>query len=737
MELAFLSAVEQARLVRGGEVSSVELVRALPRADRAPRSRSSTPSSPSARTRRSPTRGEHRRERRGRAVPRRPDRREGPHRDRRHPDDLLLPRVRRQRPRLRHRRRAPDPRGGVRHRRQDEHAGVRDRRVHRVGAERRNAEPVEPGPHPRRVERRRSGRARGGPRSHRSRTDGGGSIRIPASCCGLFGLKPSRGRVSTAPFTSLEGLSTAGPLTRSVEDAARSWTCSPATSPAIPGGRRRPSGRSQRRADRPRRLRVAVTSTPPIDVPVDPRLRRRRARSAAALLAELGHDVVEATPPWREPGLFDTFIAVWQVGPALYPVDDRAPDAAQPRARRARHARAPPRTTRAAVARLQLLARRIVAFWERLRRRPDADARAAPGADRLAGTTSTARSSSSSATREFTPFTAVANLTGLPAMSLPLHWSDDGLPIGVQAIGPPAGDALLLGLAAQLEAARPWGDRAAADLARSAGERDPDLLSGRGVQHPRRASSRDRERHVLVAVLVEDHVARPRVGERPRHHRVVALARELELDARSRDDPELLDVVAVEVEGDVAEAVDVEERRVDRAVGDDRLRQIEPNEALRIDGRAELREGDPVRQMRRSGAEEIASVERPRDRLERVVRDSPARAPPRCPARLAAGSSSPLSGPTYSRPSSSRSASGRLGPPTPGSTIARWTPTGMNPIVFARTSAPCRIDFGGIPCVMSMICASGAMRLMTPWQVPTKSSLSPKSLRNVMNTRGA
>jgi amidase len=60
---------------------------------------------------------------------------------------------------------------------------------------------------------------------------------------------------------------------------------------------------------------------------------------------------------------------------------------------------------------------------------------------------------------EFTPFTAVANLTGLPAMSLPLHWSDDGLPIGVQVIGPPAGDALLLSLAAEIERARPWAER--------------------------------------------------------------------------------------------------------------------------------------------------------------------------------------------------------------------------------------------------------------------------------------
>jgi amidase len=59
----------------------------------------------------------------------------------------------------------------------------------------------------------------------------------------------------------------------------------------------------------------------------------------------------------------------------------------------------------------------------------------------------------------FTPFTAVANLTGLPAMSLPLHWTEDGLPVGVQAIGPPAGDALLLRLAAQVESARPWSEQ--------------------------------------------------------------------------------------------------------------------------------------------------------------------------------------------------------------------------------------------------------------------------------------
>jgi amidase len=59
----------------------------------------------------------------------------------------------------------------------------------------------------------------------------------------------------------------------------------------------------------------------------------------------------------------------------------------------------------------------------------------------------------------FTPFTPVVNVTGLPAVSVPLHWTDEGLPIGVQLIGPPAGEAVLLRVCARLEQARPWRDR--------------------------------------------------------------------------------------------------------------------------------------------------------------------------------------------------------------------------------------------------------------------------------------
>jgi amidase len=288
-------------------------------------------------------------------------------------------------------------------------------------------------------------------------TDGGGSIRIPASCCGLFGLKPSRGRVSSAPFGSLEGLSTAGPMARTVEDAAAFLDVLSGYEPGDPwwaAPPERPFAIAAREA--PGRLRVAVTTTPPIDTPVHSEC-VRAALSAAEVLAGLGHDVREETPPWREPTLFDLFLTVWQVGPALHPVDETAMTALNRGLVESARATSAIEYARA-VAQLQALARRIVSFWA------DVDVLVTPTLalppvpigwqEAVTGSIEQLQRNT-----EFTPFTAVANLTGQPAMSLPLNWSDDGLPIGVQAIGPPAGDALLLQLAAQIEAARPWADR--------------------------------------------------------------------------------------------------------------------------------------------------------------------------------------------------------------------------------------------------------------------------------------
>jgi len=189
-------------------------------------------------------------------------------------------------------------------------------------------------------------------------------------------------------------------------------------------------------------------------VPVDEEC-ATAALGAAALLAELGHDVREATPPWAIPELIDHFIRVWQIGPAtmgiafeeLEPINRAlAEDAvATP---------SPDATT--SVYRLQAETRKILAFWD------DVDVLVTPT---LAlppvpiGWTfeDTGGDPRAAFARQmlFTPFTPVINVTGQPAMSLPLHWSD-GLPIGVQFVGRPFAEATLVRLAAQLENERPW-----------------------------------------------------------------------------------------------------------------------------------------------------------------------------------------------------------------------------------------------------------------------------------------
>src|SRR5207237_2659317 len=130
-------------------------------------------------------------------------------------------------------------------------------------------------------------------------SDGGGSIRIPASCCGLFGIKPSRGRVSPAPYTSgsLE-LSQSGPISVTVRDAAAYLDVVAGYEPGDAHWAPPPARPflDEVGAD-PGRLRIAVTSEPPIPYEVDPRV-ARVGHNAAEALAALGHDVVEMTPPW-------------------------------------------------------------------------------------------------------------------------------------------------------------------------------------------------------------------------------------------------------------------------------------------------------------------------------------------------------------------------------------------------------------------------------------------------------
>jgi len=297
------------------------------------------------------------------------------------------------------------------------------------------------------------------PAAHAS--DGGGSIRIPASCCGLVGLKPSRGRVSPAPYGSGSlGLGTSGALTRTVRDTAALLDVVAGNEPGDFYVAPAPERPFLAEADLPPgHLRIALTLDPPAQIPVDP-VCAAAARDAAELLAGLGHDVVEQTPPWRSDELMLHFIRVWQVGPAVAGVDDLSLLEPINRALAEDAHATPSHAHAAAVLELQAIVRRVVAFWEGVDvvLTPTLALPPVPigwtyedtgGDPHLAFARQTL----------FTPFTPLVNVTGQPAVSLPLHRSPDGLPVGVQLIGRPFAEATLIRLAAQLEEARPWAHR--------------------------------------------------------------------------------------------------------------------------------------------------------------------------------------------------------------------------------------------------------------------------------------
>jgi amidase len=300
--------------------------------------------------------------------------------------------------------------------------------------------------------------------------DGGGSIRIPASCCGLFGLKPTRGRVSWSPqwTEGAIGLPTDGVLTRTVMDTAVALDLisgyepgdsfllpEPETSFADAAGRE------------PGRLRIGFLLESPNGVPVDPEC-QQATRDAAELLQELGHEVEEAHFPFDE-RYVENFLKVWigEIGEELHTCEmwlgeplDRSklePMTAQ----MAEIADAQSATDLLiAVDALRRMSREILAFWN------DHDVLVTPtlalppieiGALKPAEVEPPIQMLMNAAT--FVPFTPVFNVTGQPAMSVPLHMTADGLPVGVQFVGRPAAEELLISLAAQIEEARPWAER--------------------------------------------------------------------------------------------------------------------------------------------------------------------------------------------------------------------------------------------------------------------------------------
>ena len=294
-------------------------------------------------------------------------------------------------------------------------------------------------------------------------SDGGGSIRIPASACGLVGLKPSRGRVSPGPFAvDGPGLATGGALTRDVRDTAvmldilsRRW---PGDSYLLPP----PRTTFLDACDRPpARLRIGVLTTPVIvaDTPVDPAC-RDAVRAAAELLADLGHTVDEAPVPFPDER-WDAFSAIWSVLALQIPVPPEVEESLVPLTRwlRERGREVSGVEYANALARVQQITRQAATTWA------DYDVIMTPTLARPPAAIGELRNDADPAADfdaqcAFTPWTSVWNLTGGPAISLPLHRTDvEGvtLPVGVMFGASLGADETLLALAAQIEAASgPW-----------------------------------------------------------------------------------------------------------------------------------------------------------------------------------------------------------------------------------------------------------------------------------------
>jgi len=302
--------------------------------------------------------------------------------------------------------------------------------------------------------------------------DGGGSIRIPAACCGLVGLKPARGRISVSPELGDSSLGIDGMLTRTVADTAAILDVLAGYEPGDATWAPPPSRPFAQAADgEPGRMRIAFsTQTPSADAELDP-ICARGAHDAAELLRSLGHEVVEVDPPWRQEGLSELFGRVFSsqialsIGYSAHVAGKALPEAQDMEpmswAIFSMVSKLGTLEQQAAVVRLQAYARRLVAWLAGY------DALLTPAlAERplALGTLDTAAENPMSTfTRSghFTPYTPVFNATGQPGISLPLYEGEDGLPLAVQIIGAPAGEERLLALATQLEAAHPWAERRA------------------------------------------------------------------------------------------------------------------------------------------------------------------------------------------------------------------------------------------------------------------------------------
>jgi amidase len=294
--------------------------------------------------------------------------------------------------------------------------------------------------------------------------DGGGSIRIPAAYTGLVGLKSSRGRIPRRAQSWL-GAVVEGAVTRSVADAAASLDATAGPDPL-----------AWYNAPAPERplaeevgatvgaLRIGLMAEAPLGIPTDPAC-VEAARNAAGLLEELGHSVEEVEVPTVSEELIAPFVVMTSGGLADYEGVDWSK--VEPHNQHAYEVATKGHSAYefvVATQKLERLSRREVARWGRdfdLLLTPTSAILAPPAGQVL----TTQHANPKSATLETVAsvsFTAFSNVTGQPAISLPLHWTAEDLPVGVMLTGAPFDEATLVRIGAQIEAARPWADRSVA-----------------------------------------------------------------------------------------------------------------------------------------------------------------------------------------------------------------------------------------------------------------------------------
>jgi len=300
--------------------------------------------------------------------------------------------------------------------------------------------------------------------------DGGGSIRIPASCCGIFGLKPTRGRNPLGPIYGdmMGGLVAEHVLTRSVRDSAALLDATRGPAIGDPYCAPQPARPFKEEVGaKPGRLRIAYTGEPPKNTAVSPDCLESLLDSVK-LCSDLGHELIEAKPDLNGKILARAFTTIWAAGCVAMITDisrltGQAPSSAQYEPATWGLYELGKKVSGAdylfAVQTIQQLARKFARFFldydilltPTLGEPPvKLGTFDSPPADLLQGWRRSA---------QFAPFTPICNATGQPAMSVPLSWNKEGLPLGTHFIGRFGDEATLFRLAAQLEEARPWQNR--------------------------------------------------------------------------------------------------------------------------------------------------------------------------------------------------------------------------------------------------------------------------------------